>query len=110
MVWRRFLIRTYSHLVDHRHTDDLTSRIAKARGGDRSRVGSGAGSGQPGKGYSQGGRVLALLLGALFGGGIIGWAIDSWLGTMPWGLLIVLTLAIIGAFVNIMKISKERAE
>jgi ATP synthase protein I len=109
MVWRRFLIRTYPHLADNRPTDDLTSRIAKARGDDQSRVGGGA-AGQPGKGYSQGGRVLALLLGALFGGGIIGWAIDHWFDTSPWGLLIVLTLAIIGAFVNIMKISKERAE
>jgi len=94
-------------LSDNRSTDDLTSRIAKARGGEPVRGGA---AGQVGRGYSQGGRVLALLLGALFGGGIIGWAIDNWFGTSPWGLLIVLTLAIIGAFMNIMKISKERAE
>lgn len=107
MVWRRFLIRSYLLLSDNRPTDDLTSRIAKARGGEPARDGE---TGQVGKGYSQGGRVLSLLLGALLGGGIIGWAIDNWFGTSPWGLLIVLTLAIIGAFVNIMKISKERAE
>ncbi len=55
-------------------------------------------------------RVLTLLLGALFGGGVMGWALDHWLGTSPWALLIVLTLAVIGAFLNIIKISKERAE
>lgn len=64
----------------------------------------------PAKGYSQGARVLTLLLGALFGGGVMGWALDHWLGTSPWALLIVLTLAVIGAFLNIIKISKERAE
>ncbi|MEN2785899.1 AtpZ/AtpI family protein [Sphingomonas qilianensis] len=94
-------------MADRRSTDDLTSRIAKARGGEQARGGEAK---QVGKGYSQGGRVLSLLLGALLGGGIIGWAIDQWFGTTPWGLLIVLTLAIIGAFINIMKISKERAE
>ncbi|MEG3088087.1 AtpZ/AtpI family protein [Sphingomonas sp. PB4P5] len=94
-------------MSDNRHTDDLTSRIAKARDGEQARGGEAK---QAGKGYSQGGRVLSLLLGGLLGGGIIGWAIDHWFDTSPWGLLIVLTLAIIGAFVNIMKISKERAE
>ena len=54
--------------------------------------------------------MLATLLGALFGGGVMGWALDQWLGTSPWALLIVLTLAVIGAFMNIIKMSKERAE
>lgn len=95
-------------LADDRHTDDLDARIASAKAAGQSS--RGISSLPPAKGYSQGSRVLALLLGALLGGGILGWALDQWLGTSPWGLLIVLTLAIVGAFLNIMKISKERPE
>ena len=62
------------------------------------------------KGYGQGSKVLATLLGALFGGSILGYALDQWLGTSPWAFLIVLALAVVGAFLNIIKISKERAE
>jgi len=50
------------------------------------------------------------LIGAPLGGGIIGWALDHWLNTSPWFLLILLVLAIIVAFRNIYRISKERAE
>jgi ATP synthase protein I len=96
-------------LAEYRPNDDLNSRIAKARASEQARA-EGGGPGKPAKGYSQGSRVLATLLGALFGGGVMGWAIDQFLGTSPWALLIVLTLAVIGAFMNIIKMSKERAE
>jgi len=92
-------------LADDRQTDDLDARIATAKAAGQSR---GGGVTPQAKGYGQGSKVLALLLGALFGGGVMGWALDQWLGTAPWALLIVLTLAIVGAFLNIMKISKER--
>ena len=94
-------------LADDRQTDSLDSRIASAKAAGQSR---GPATPPLAKGYGQGSRVLALLLGALFGGGVMGWALDQWLGTSPWALLIVLTLAIVGAFMNIMKISKERVE
>lgn len=94
-------------LADNRPTDDLDARIASARAASQGR---GRGVVPQAKGYGQGTRVLALLLGALLGGGILGWALDSWLGTSPWALLIVLALAVVGAFMNIIKISKERAE
>jgi ATP synthase protein I len=94
-------------LADDRQNDDLDARIASAKAAGLSRGGVAA---PQAKGYGQGSKVLALLLGALFGGGIMGWALDQWLGTSPWALLIVLTLAIVGAFLNIMKISKERAQ
>ncbi len=95
-------------LADDRQTSDLDARIASAKAAGQSSLGVSAAP--PAKGYSQGSRVLALLLGALLGGGILGWALDRWLGTSPWALLIVLALAIVGAFMNIMKISKERAQ
>lgn len=93
-------------MADDRQTDDFDTRIARAKA-----AGQAHGSAVPqAKGYGQGSRVLALLLGALIGGGVLGWAIDHWFGTSPWGLLVVLALAVVGAFMNIMKISKERAE
>uniref|UniRef100_UPI0035CCA342 AtpZ/AtpI family protein n=1 Tax=uncultured Sphingomonas sp. TaxID=158754 RepID=UPI0035CCA342 len=94
-------------MADLRPNDDLDARIASAKAAGAAR---GGGVAPQAKGYGQGSKVLALLLGALFGGGIMGWALDQWLGTSPWALLIVLTLAIVGAFLNIMKISKERPE
>jgi ATP synthase protein I len=95
-------------LADDRQNDDLDRRIAAARAAEEVRIGGG----QPAssKGYGQGSRVLMELIGAPLGGGVIGWALDHWLGTSPWFLLTLLALAIIVAFRNIYRISKERAE
>ena len=63
-----------------------------------------------GKGASQGNRVLSILIGAPAGAMLIGWLIDRWLGSSPVAMLVMLFLGIISAFVQIMRISKERAE
>lgn len=94
-------------MADDRQNNDLDSRIAAARAAEEARSGN---TPQPAKGYGQGSRVLMELIGAPLGGGIIGWALDHWLNTSPWFLLILLVLAIIVAFRNIYRISKERAE
>ena len=96
-------------MADDRQNDDLDSRIAKARAAEEARTGVSPAA-KPAKGYSQGSRVLAELIGAPIGGGLIGWLLDRWLGTSPWALLILITLSIIVAFRNIYRISKERAE
>lgn len=63
-----------------------------------------------GKGASQGNRVLSTLIGAPLGAMLIGWLADRWLGTAPGAMLVMLFLGIISAFVQIWRISKERAE
>jgi ATP synthase protein I len=63
-----------------------------------------------GKGASQGNRVLSTLIGAPLGAMLIGWLADRWLGTAPKAMLAMLFLGIISAFVQIWRISKERAE
>jgi ATP synthase protein I len=63
---------------------------------------------KPGKGYSQGNRVLTELIAGIAGGALIGWLLDSWLGTSPWLLLGLLFLGIAVAFRNIIRISNER--
>jgi len=94
-------------LADDRQTNDLDRRIAEARAAEEARTGVNV---KPAKGYSQGSRVLMELIGAPLGGGVIGWALDHWLGTSPWFLLTLIVLAIVVAFRNIYRISKERAE
>lgn len=94
-------------MADDRQNDDLERRIANARAAEEVRTG---GSEAPAKGYSQGSRVLAELIGAPTGGGVIGWALDRWLHTSPYFFLGMVVLGIIVAFRNIVRISKERAE
>lgn len=60
--------------------------------------------------YRIGNRVLADLLGGLFGGFVIGWVIDAFAGTSPWGLLVMLTFGIIVAFRNIIRAAQTRPE
>ncbi len=53
--------------------------------------------------YRSGNRVLADLLGGIFGGVVIGLSIDYFAGTSPWGLLVMLFIGIIVAFRNIIR-------
>jgi ATP synthase protein I len=62
------------------------------------------------RGYSQGNRVIAALIGSLVGGALIGWLIDRWFATAPWGLIVMLFLGIAVAFRQIIRISGERPE
>jgi len=94
-------------LADDRQHDNLDQRIAEARAAEQARVGGGA---PVAKGYGQGSRVLAELIGVPAGAALIGWVLDRWLGTSPWILLVLLALGVIAAFRNIIRISKERAE
>ncbi len=87
---------------------DLDERIARARAAEAVR--SGAVPRPPAKGYAQGSRVLAELIGAPAGAALIGWLLDRWLGISPWLMLILLVLGIVVAFRNIYRIGQERAE
>lgn len=57
--------------------------------------------------YKLGNRVLAELIGGLVGGALIGWVIDRFAGTSPWGLLVMLFLGTVVAFRNIIRISSR---
>ncbi len=60
--------------------------------------------------YRIGNRVLAELIGGIGGGAFLGWVIDHFAGTSPWGLLVVMFLGIIVAFRNIFRISNRRSD
>lgn len=86
----------------------LEERLKAARHAEQVRTGSK--HKKPGRGYSQGNRVLAELIAGIAGGALIGWLIDRWLGSSPWALLVSLFLGIAVAFRNIIRISNERPE
>jgi ATP synthase protein I len=86
----------------------LEERLKAAHQAEAVRTGSA--QKKPGKGYSQGNRVLTELIAGPAGGALIGWLLDSWLGTAPWLLLGLLFLGIAVAFRNIIRISGERPE
>ena len=60
--------------------------------------------------YRSGSRVLADLLGGILGGLVIGWVVDHFAGTTPWGLLVGLFLGIVVAFRNIMRTANKRPD
>jgi ATP synthase protein I len=60
--------------------------------------------------YRMGNRVLADLLGGIGGGALIGWVIDRFAGTAPWGLLVMMFLGIIVAFRNIFRMANRPPE
>jgi len=60
--------------------------------------------------YRMGNRVLGELVGGLVGGAFIGWVIDQFAGTSPWGLLVMLFMGVVVAFRNIIRISSRPPE
>ena len=92
-------------MADDSQTDSLDARIARARGGDVRPAAR-----PVDKGYKQGSRVLAELIGAPAGAALIGWLFDRWFGTFPWVMLGLLALGIVVAFRNIYRISQEKPE
>ena len=84
----------------------LDERLRAAQHAEQVRTGTA--QKKPDKGYSQGNRVLTELIAGIAGGGLMGWCFDTWLGTKPWLLLVMLFLGIAVAFRNIIRISQER--
>ena len=56
---------------------------------------------------SAGSRILSDLVGLPFGGGLIGWLIDRWVGTTPWFMLALLFFGFGLAVRNVMRIANQ---
>jgi len=48
-------------------------------------------------------RVTAELVGGVVMGFILGWLFDRWLGTRPWGMIVLLLLGFAGGVLNVMR-------
>ena len=84
----------------------LDRRLAQAQADEAERTGKNRKSAD---GNEQlGNRVLSYLIGGLFGGAVIGWALDQLFGTSPALLLIMLFLGTAAGFWNIIKLSNRR--
>ena len=81
----------------------LEERLDRAEAAEAKR--SGVNPPEADANYRLGNRVLAELLARLLGGALIGWLIDRFADTSPWGLLGMLALGIIVAFRNIFRIA-----
>ena len=85
----------------------LDQRLKRARASEAARSGVKV---DVDRGYAQGNRVIAALIGSLVGSALIGWLIDRWFATSPWGLIVMLFLGIAVAFRQIIRIGSERPE
>ncbi|MBS0476603.1 MAG: AtpZ/AtpI family protein [Proteobacteria bacterium] len=86
--------------------DALDARLKAAREREEERNRPGGTDVEADASYRLGNKVLAELLGGIGGGAFVGWVIDRFAGTSPWGLLVVMALGIIVAFRNIIRMSQ----
>ena len=89
--------------------DALEARLAAARERKEQRNKPIAGA-EADANYRMGNRVLAELIGGIGGGAFIGWVIDRFAGTSPWGLMVVMILGIVVSFRNIIRMSSPRSD
>ncbi len=97
-------------IAEDARIDALDKRLqaAKEREDERNRP-SGSAAGADAN-YRMGSKVLSELIGGIGGGALVGWVIDWFAGTSPWGLLVLMFLGIIVAFRNIIRISNRRPD
>jgi len=89
--------------------DSLDERLKAAREREEKRGKPVAGA-EADESYRTGNRVLADLLGGIVGGVFLGWVIDHFAGTAPWGLLVMMFFGIFVAFRNIIRMSNRRSD
>ena len=89
--------------------DALEARLAAARERELERN-KPVGGAEADANYRMGNRVLAELIGGIGGGAFIGWVIDRFAGTSPWGLLVVMVLGIVVSFRNIIRMALQQPD
>ena len=89
--------------------DALDKRLKALREREEERNRPKAG-GETDANYRMGNRVLAELIGGIGGGAFIGWVIDRFAGTSPWGLLVVMVLGIVVSFRNIIRMASQQPD
>ncbi|MDB5669563.1 MAG: atpI [Alphaproteobacteria bacterium] len=89
-------------LPEDARLDSLDERLSRAKQAEAVRTGTQ----RPDPNTRLGQRVLGELIGAPFGGGLIGWLLDRWLGTSPWLLLSLLFLGFAVGVRNVIRLSR----
>ena len=89
-------------MVDPNLDDDaLARRIAEARAAEA--------SSRDGKNVkeSRGWSVATEFVGAMLAGGLLGWFIDRWAGTGPWGMIVLLLLGFVTGLRSVLRQQKK---
>ena len=92
-------------LQEDARLSSLEKRLREAQQEEAERTGKHRPESQVGR--SQGMRILSDLFGMPLGGGLVGFALDGWLGTRPWLMLALMFLGFIVAIRNVMWISRQ---
>jgi ATP synthase protein I len=79
---------------------EFGERLNKARAASQGPLGK-APDGGPSTALAFGWRVGIELVGAIVVAELIGWAIDKWLGTRPWGMVVFFFLGIAAGMLNV---------
>jgi ATP synthase protein I len=53
------------------------------------------------------GAVAFEFTGTIGGGAFVGWMVDRWLGSAPWGMVTCSVLAVVGGFVRLIRILRQ---
>lgn len=93
---------------DHRDLDELGEKLRQVQESRKTKTGSPRQNDEvPASGLALGLRIgTELVVGVLVGLGI-GWYLDRWLGTEPWGLLIFFVLGFAAGILNVVRVANK---
>jgi ATP synthase protein I len=57
--------------------------------------------------YGRYGAVAFEFSGTIGGGAFLGWLIDRYVGTAPWGMVVCVVLAVVGGFIRLIQILRR---
>ncbi len=92
-------------LPEDARIDSLEERVRNAQAREAGRIRTPA---KQDDSERQGSRVLSLLLGGIFGGSLLGWLFDGWLGTGHKLLIAGLIFGVVGSFYSILKMAAPK--
>lgn len=89
-------------------TDDLASRIASAKRGHMAEAAQQEAAGAKDMtGLARGMRIGTEFIAAVLVGAVLGFAIDHFFGTGPWGMLVLLLLGFAAGIMNVIRVVTE---
>lgn len=57
--------------------------------------------------YGRYGALAFEFSGTIAGGAVVGWLLDRWLGSTPWGVLTCTLLAVVGGFIRLITLVRR---
>lgn len=86
----------------------LESRLSERQKAEKEK--ETASSGKSGAGWGQAVKLSSEFIAAVIVGAALGWALDQWAGSSPWGLIVFLLLGFAAGVLNVMRATGQVAE